>query len=885
MSISHETGSPRPPVTTRRQGEFVELRSAELRKRLAPRLAAEGAAVLLTGDPGVGKKRLSQDIVAALAADLDGPIEVFCIRSQSDSFSAIAARIGVNVETVVHPPLNYFIDQAGELVGGTEAMGEQLFRAVEACISAEKRRIPVLLAQGIDQYSHALSLIVSGLINQFGVRVVATASRLNGGAARLMSYAGAEVVTVLPLTLEEAAEYLEGLLGVERVEGYSLRRWHRITEGNGLALMLLALALDREGRIGRSRGVAFETPGPELIPQEFMSFLADTCSEDELAALEIIALSAPLAEMSLLDDLKSEVLHALSVRRLIRIHSDRWGTARLVMSHRLLEAAVREGMPRERVQRVSGEIYDSLKQKYSPAELVRQRDLLLVITRLGLDAGREVPAEWLAEALKSHPSELTAVPRVRIGKALLTHPNASSIEAASALLQLASLGRTVGAAAMGSVSPQIEQSVQKLRQGMALTDPVRFALELEFVRFHAYVLGDIDHALEMLVSLEEQLAGDTGWALPSVYSEQAVLLAAQGRLHDAWHRLPDATDVGTMQMEWARGLARMLSSALLGQRGQFSAGLTVAERASTYALMGDKPRLELNRLLQFTIFINYWACGALESAARVNARMCVEQQEDPTFTGFAELCNTMLDLAAGKWRESVQQSELLVERLRAHDNHGLLGFALAALSLGLAGLGEAVQSREVIRQAEVSRLGASHTFAGYLRLFTIRARQWNGDGGVAALGYQLASWAREEELHTIEMLALHICAVEEQAAAGEYLARMRVLASHTEQPFSSAILAHFEELVAGNNGWESMAARTLVGYGFWMPLPQVDTLSAREREIALFASLGYSSRWIAEQLHLSVRTVDTHLRNVFTKLQIGSREELRQWFRREQQQG
>ncbi|QAB19276.1 LuxR family transcriptional regulator [Leucobacter muris] len=66
-----------------------------------------------------------------------------------------------------------------------------------------------------------------------------------------------------------------------------------------------------------------------------------------------------------------------------------------------------------------------------------------------------------------------------------------------------------------------------------------------------------------------------------------------------------------------------------------------------------------------------------------------------------------------------------------------------------------------------------------------------------------------------------------------------------------------------------------------MPLPLTEELSSREREIALFASLGYSSRWIAEQFHLSVRTVDTHLRHVFTKLRVSGRDELRQWFRRE----
>lgn len=51
-------------------------------------------------------------------------------------------------------------------------------------------------------------------------------------------------------------------------------------------------------------------------------------------------------------------------------------------------------------------------------------------------------------------------------------------------------------------------------------------------------------------------------------------------------------------------------------------------------------------------------------------------------------------------------------------------------------------------------------------------------------------------------------------------------------------------------------------------------LTAREREIANLASLGYSSKAIADRLVLSPRTVETHLRRVFNKLDISSREQL-----------
>ncbi|MFJ1758539.1 LuxR C-terminal-related transcriptional regulator [Kitasatospora sp. NPDC088134] len=51
-------------------------------------------------------------------------------------------------------------------------------------------------------------------------------------------------------------------------------------------------------------------------------------------------------------------------------------------------------------------------------------------------------------------------------------------------------------------------------------------------------------------------------------------------------------------------------------------------------------------------------------------------------------------------------------------------------------------------------------------------------------------------------------------------------------------------------------------------------LTAREREIARLAAAGTASRAIAEGLHLSVRTVDNHLQNIYGKLGVTGRNQL-----------
>jgi DNA-binding NarL/FixJ family response regulator len=58
----------------------------------------------------------------------------------------------------------------------------------------------------------------------------------------------------------------------------------------------------------------------------------------------------------------------------------------------------------------------------------------------------------------------------------------------------------------------------------------------------------------------------------------------------------------------------------------------------------------------------------------------------------------------------------------------------------------------------------------------------------------------------------------------------------------------------------------------------VPRLTLREREIATMAAQGLSNRAIAERLGLSVRTVDTHLSNLYSKLGVNSRAALRAIF-------
>jgi len=57
----------------------------------------------------------------------------------------------------------------------------------------------------------------------------------------------------------------------------------------------------------------------------------------------------------------------------------------------------------------------------------------------------------------------------------------------------------------------------------------------------------------------------------------------------------------------------------------------------------------------------------------------------------------------------------------------------------------------------------------------------------------------------------------------------------------------------------------------------LDELTAREREVLQLIARGYRYKEIAARLHLSVKTIESHVTNVLRKLQLTNRHELTRW--------
>jgi DNA-binding NarL/FixJ family response regulator len=59
--------------------------------------------------------------------------------------------------------------------------------------------------------------------------------------------------------------------------------------------------------------------------------------------------------------------------------------------------------------------------------------------------------------------------------------------------------------------------------------------------------------------------------------------------------------------------------------------------------------------------------------------------------------------------------------------------------------------------------------------------------------------------------------------------------------------------------------------------PELDQLTSREQEVLRLIARGYAYKEVASRLHLSVKTIETHVSAVLRKLQLSSRHQLTAW--------
>ena len=205
------------------------------------------------------------------------------------------------------------------------------------------------------------------------------------------------------------------------------------------------------------------------------------------------------------------------------------------------------------------------------------------------------------------------------------------------------------------------------------------------------------------------------------------------------------------------------------------------------------------------------------------------------------------------------------KRACAHDDLSLFGWALVELVEAAARSGRPDIAADALRQ-----LGERTQASGTDWALGIEAcsRALLSDGPAAEDLYREAIDRLARTRIAMHLARAHLI-------YGEWLRRENRILDAREQLHR----AHDAFSRFGAGAFAERARRELLATGETVRKPAADTviaLTAQEAQIARLARAGHTNPEIGGQLFLSPRTVEWHLRKVFTKLDISSRKELRQ---------
>jgi DNA-binding CsgD family transcriptional regulator len=341
---------------------------------------------------------------------------------------------------------------------------------------------------------------------------------------------------------------------------------------------------------------------------------------------------------------------------------------------------------------------------------------------------------------------------------------------------------------------------------------------------------------------------------------------------DAFTEAEHSIDEVVMEARRVGGILAFASAMLWRSSLQLARGaLFEAEADARAAFDAQPPEVTIETPWVYAILAQILVeRGALDEAARLTGAFKSdvgpireeERQHAPLFRVRARLA-----LARGDHRAALADA-LTAGRIARHRgfespglDQGLTWYSEAALAHHFLGEEEAAQEMAQEQLAIARRWGAPSLLGQALRIAGLVE---GGDRGLELLQEAVAvlepSPARLEAGYALTDLGASLRRANQRAAAREPLRAALELA----QRCGATLLAEraLEELIA-----TGARPRRL-------PLTGVDALTPTERRVAAMAAEGLSNREIAQELFVTLRTVETHLSSVFRKLDLSSRTQL-----------
>ena len=859
-------------------------RTAEMDRILTRLKGPKPAAFVLAGAAGVGKSRLASE-AAKSAASLGYA-----------TAEAVASRA---TAAIPFGPFAPFLPETGHTPGDMLGLLKQAGEAILARAGTDGRLLLVVDdAQLLDDGSAAL---VHQLVRGGTCSVVASL-RTPGHAPEpvtaLWKDGLAERIDLRAWNEAETESVLAAVLGGPVASG-SVRQFFEVSGGNALYLRELIIGGVDSGTLRETGGI-WSLHEPLTAPGRLVELVASRLSglaPDTVAALELLAVGEPLG-MAVLEKLTDPAsVEEAEAQGFAHVHaSGRRTEARL--AHPVYGEALRKSLPRSRLRRISAALASAFEWTGA-----RRSDDLLRLGRWQLDAGGPAEPALLSRAARRASEIFDNELAARLAEAALDRGGGADAGLALGEAMFRSGRHQEAESVLASVAPLCANDTETASVASArahilhqlLDDPAAASNVIDAAiaavtepAARLALLGRLatmkvfEPDLEGALAAAEPLlaSGDDALASRGTYVS-SVALALLGRSTDALamaglgirtrrrargtHQLPEAQLIGAIFGRIAAGqLASAEDDAAAGYQGSLAGGDKDAQ--ATFLFMSGLVLLEQGQLAR--------ASKAFLDGASVNRAIHDRAALRWCLAGItlAEAMRGHADRAAAA---AAEVDELPVGTMAVYEPD-LIERSRAWVSVSA---GELSRAREILTAA-ADRAAAAHLNVAEARLLHDIARLGNPD----SVAPRLASLAESTDGEFVAALARHAAAMVSEVPAdmenaadslsalgANLLAAEAYLAAGTA--YRSAGLARLAS-AAERNSAELLEVCGDARTPGLSAAADTQRLTSRELEVASMAAAGASSREIAARLVLSVRTVDNHLQNAYSKLGVTSRDEL-----------
>jgi DNA-binding CsgD family transcriptional regulator len=859
-------------------------REAELEAIVAARADTACRGVVVSASAGAGKSRLADE--ARAAAEGQGALTY---RAQATASSATI-------------PLGALAALIPDDVRNDEPL-ELLRRSAEA-LEARAGSRPVVLevddAHLLDPGSAALVLHLQSSAGVFVLATVRSDALAPDAVDSLWKDAGARRIELGPLDDDSIAALIEaGLQGP--VEQLVLRRVVETCAGNPLFARELVLGAIDEGQLMLDRGLWRLHGTPTISPSlaALISRRMGAVEQTQRRALELVALGEPmrLDELTGLTDLT--VLEAAEAAGMVSV-SAAGPRTEVRLAHPLYGELLREQLPILRGQQLRRELAETVarREPLTPDDALR-------IARWRLDAGEEVPSKLLIGAARA--ANLSGDPELGAQLARMAQDEGAGL-GATLLLARANVvrNRFVDAeavlAAVESIAPgdpeviaYIGQRVHVLYWGLGrlpqarafLTRAEAWSTDAEWRRrldpwrlvLSGFVAGLDDFEREAAET--ERILADPGLAgreRLQVELAHAFRLMAVGRVKDAEalvRRIRPRAPLRGNYDAYALGLMSIVGLESGEDWAELETYVSTMVRDGVRA--GDHESAGLG---SFTLASLEMARGRLREAERWLAEADAQFERQDAFGTVLSIRALRVGIAVLRSDPAAAGAALATVRELVGDGEQLptqIGYLTRAEGWGARALSESAGAEYFLQAAaKVDQLN--------LRSRLLYEAQRSGAGAAAVAGEQkrltlrcdarlVAAYAAHAAALAARDGAALLAAADEMEAIGAHLYAMEAAADAARQFVATGradsarrAFTRVTELYVPDQGAE---------------MPVIDGLGAvateltrREVQIASLAARGLSNVEIAEQLVLSVRTVETYVYRAMQKRGVGNRHEL-----------